>query len=362
MFASGNQPSNVSSGKISEVPTVTSILSDDVRKMMWLAKTKDQMKTAQFVFKHYVETTEPHNDAAILKQKSMLFKDFMQVCRLNMWLEPAKEIWNDKSFMDRVGYIDEEGKRLATNMPTITLCYLDMMYKKKMYQELIEEIQKMEETVLVPIFVYVIGMMACLHINTPSSLEAANAFYNGPSGGQIMKISRVVQPYALLLFLQGKTSHALETVSLLPTRHFPVLRAGIMVYFLANLNRPEEACSLLESVLRNSEREDRSLAMARGQNIPKLIFSIESVKALTKAVENRKDVSLNARLAGIFSRLDKVASITDKKMLHLVTAEIDADNAMKYKRRRQAKYLEDKFSIKDDPTIDDDLLDDNSHR
>ena len=34
-----------------------------------------------------------------------LVKDFMQVCRLQGWLELAKEIWNDQIFMDRVGYL-----------------------------------------------------------------------------------------------------------------------------------------------------------------------------------------------------------------------------------------------------------------
>ena len=117
-----------------------------------------------------------------------------------------------------------------------------------------------------------------------------------------------------------------------------------------------EAASL-ENSLRNSEREDKALAMARGQNLPKHIFSIESVKALTKTVENQQDVALNARLAGIFSRLDKIASITDKSLLHLVTAEIDVDSKLKNKRRRQERALAENKSEEDE-----DLTDDYSHR
>ena len=335
----------------------SNLLSQDVSRLIWLTDTKEKMKITQFIVKHYVESTEPYHDAAILKKKSTLFRDFMQICRLNKWLEPAKEIWNDRIFMDRVGYIDTQGNKLAFNMPTITLTYLDLLYKKKLYQEVIEEVQKIEKSVTVPPFVYVIAMMACLKLNTPASLEAASAFYNGPSGGHIMKISRVVNPYALLLFLQNKKSQALETVSLLPTRHLLVLRAGIMVHFLAHLNKPIEACNLLENSLRNSEREDKAMAMARGQNLPKHIFSIESVKALTKTVENQQDVSLNARLAGIFSRLDKIASITDKSLLHLVTAEIDVDSRLRNKRRRQERALAEKQSEEDE-----DISDDYSHR
>ena len=120
----------------------SNLLSQDVSRLIWLTDTKEKIKITQFIVKHYVESTEPYHDGAILKKKSTLFRDLMQICRLNKWLEPAKEIWNDRIFMDRVGYIDTQGNKLAFNMPTITLTYLDLLYKKKLYQEVIEEVQK----------------------------------------------------------------------------------------------------------------------------------------------------------------------------------------------------------------------------
>lgn len=324
------------------------------------------MTTTQHVLKHFVATSEPYDNAAILTIKGQLFKDYMQLCRLQKWIEPAQGVWNDEEFINRVGYIDVKTNRLAKKMATITLCYLDILYEKKMYQDVIDEVQRLETLTQVPEFVYVLGMMSCLRLNTSSSLNAATGFYNGKSGGHIMKISRVVHPYALLLCLQDSPRLALETVSLLSTKHFPVLRTGIKVYFLAKLNRPEEACALLENALRNSEREDRALASSRGQGVPRLIFSIESVKALTEALENRKDVSLNARLAGIFSRLDKVASITEKNMVELVAADIDADRSIKNKRLKEAEWWEKKGpsmkkSITNADIEDEELLDDRHH-
>ena len=342
--------------KSNETP-FTNILSDDVSKMILLSKTKDQLRNAKFVVKHYVESVEPYDDAAILKKKGILFRDFMQVCRLYKVLEPARDIWNDKVFINRVGFIDASGKTLALNMPTVTLAYLDLLYEKKLYQDVINEVQKLQSWVTVPPYAYAVGMMACLKLNTPSSLEAAQGFYNGPAGGQLMQISRVVHPYVLLLDLHNKKSQALETMSLLSTRNFRPLRAGIMVYLLSNLDRPYEACTLLESSLRNSEREDRALAMARGQNFPKHIFSLESVKALTKAIESRNDLKLNARLAGVFSKLDKIASITEQSMIQIVTADIDANSQLKYKRRGQERRLEENTYQEDE-----DIIDENFHR
>lgn len=343
------------------------LLSDDVRKLILMTKSKEQMITTQHVLKHFVATSEPYDNAAILAIKGQLFKDYMHLCRIHKWIEPAQGVWNDEEFIDRVGFIDVITKRMATKMPTITLCYLDILYEKKMYQDVVDEVQRLETSTQVPEFAYVLGMMACLRINTNSSLSAATCFYNGKSGGHIMKISRVVHPYALLLCHQDNPRLALETVSLLSSRHFPALRAGIKVYFLSKLNRPEEACALLESVLRNSAREDTALASSRGQGVPKLIFSIESVKALTEVVESRKDVSLNARLAGIFSRLDKVASITEKNMVELVTADIDADRSIKNKRLKEAQWWEKngpgmKESISTAEIEDNELLDDRHHR
>ena len=336
-----------------EESIVTNLLSDDVSKMIWLSKTKNQIVEAKLVLKNYVESTEPYNDAAILRKKSALLKAFMQVCRLFKWLEPAKDVWNDKFFMDRVGFIDMQGKTLSLNIPTAALCYLDLLYEKKQYQDVINEVQKIETAVTVPPYLYAVGMMACLKLNTISSLDAAKAFYNGPSGGHIMHISRVVHPYVLLLSKHDKMSQALETMSLMSSRNFRPLRAGIMVYLLANLDRPFEACALLENSLRNSQREDKALAMARGQTIPKHIFSLESVKALTKSVESRNDLKLNARLAGIFSKLDKIASITDQSMMQLVTAEIDANSSIKSKRRWQARKIEENTYEETEDTIDD---------
>ena len=96
---------------------------------------------------------------------------------------------------------------------------------------------------------------------------------------------------------------------------------------------------------------------ARGQNFPKHIFSLESVKALTKAIENRNDLKLNARLAGVFSKLDKIASITEQSIIQIVTAEIDANSPLKYRRRRQESRLEENTYQEDE-----DIVDENFHR
>ena len=108
--------------------------------------------------------------------------------------------------------------------------------------------KKLESLILqVPSFIYVLGMMSCLKLNTEKSLENATKFYNGKHSGELMRISRVVHPYALLLCRKGNPALAFEIVSLLPKQ--TILRTGLMVYLLAVLNRPTEACVLLEGVL-----------------------------------------------------------------------------------------------------------------
>ena len=345
------------------------LLGSDVSKIILMTQTKEQINTTGHVLKHFVETTKPYTDDALLLKKGHLLKEFMQLCRLNKWLEPAQAIWNDEHFMNQVGYIDKETGILAKNMATITLCYLDILYEKKMYQEAIQEVQMLENLLSqVPSFIYVLCMMACLRINTQESLDYATAFYNGKDKDRLMKLSQVVHPYALLLCRQGNPALAYEVVSVLSNRHKPILRTGVMAYILAKLDRPTEACALLEGVLRSSERDDKSLAISRGQGMPKIIFSLECVKALTKVVENRKDVSLNARLAGIFTRLDSVASITDRNMVDLITSEIDATNAVKNRRLRMTSMMEKKGAsfIKDGDSTelddDEDLQDDRKHR
>ena len=344
----------------SETSTNSQLLSHDVKKLIWLTTTKDQIINTQHVLKHYVETAEPFTNSAVIKKKGQLVKDFMQLCHLHKWIEPAESIWEDKGFLNLAGFIDNEAKCMGTNMPTVALCYLDTLYNNKMYQKVIDEVQQLEaeDIAQFPVFIHILGMMACMRLNTKASLDAATAFYNGKHGEQIMKVSRVVQPYALLLCQQGNPGLAFEVMSLLQTRHFNYLRTGILVYLLSALDRAEESCALLESALRFGEREDKAKSVARGQDVPKVIFSIESVKALTNLVESRKDVKLNARLAGVFSRLDKVASITDRNMVDLVAAEIDATSREKSRLSKEAKYLEKIYLTKGSTNESEMLADD----
>ena len=338
------------------------LLSNDITNLILTTRTKDHMKVTQHAMKHFVKTKEPFRDSAVLLKKRQLLKDFMLTCRLHKWKDTANSTWNDDHFMELAGFTDQGSNQLAMNMPTVTLCYLDILYEKKLYQAVIDEILKLEKVVQLPVFVYVLGMMACLKMNTEESLNVATAFYNGSSNKQIMKISRVVHPYSLLMHKQGNTSLALETVSLLPTKHFPYLRAGIMVHFLSHLNRPDEACSLLEVMLRNYDRADKPLAMARGQGIPKLIFSMETVKSLTDVIRTHKDAALNARLGGVFSRLDKIASITDQSIDNLVTAEIDISSFEKARKLKYLKKWERQIDDADADIEDIDQLEDSQHR
>ena len=338
------------------------LLSNDINNLILTTRTKDHMKVTQHALKHFVKTKEPFRDSAVLLKKRQLLKDFMLTCRLHKWKDTANSTWNDDHFMELAGFTDQGSNQLAMNMPTVTLCYLDILYEKKLYQAVIDEILKLEKVVQLPVFVYVLGMMACLKMNTEESLNVATGFYNGSNNKQIMKISRVVHPYSLLLHKQGNTSLALETVSLLPTKHFPYLRAGIMVHFLSHLNRPDEACSLLEVMLRNYDRADQPLAMARGQGIPKLIFSMETVKSLTDVIRTHKDAALNARLGGVFSRLDKIASITDQSIDNLVTAEIDISSFEKARKLKYLKKWERQIDDADADIEDIDQLEDSQHR
>ena len=173
-----------------------------------------QMTETARILQNFVQTAKPYTECALLKTKGLLFKDLMTLCRIKGWLEPAKEIWKDDLFMLRVGYIDEETGALATNMPTVALCYLDILYEKKMYEEVIEEVKQLETLILqVPSFIYVLGMMSCLKLNTEKSLENATKFYNGKHREELMRISRVVHPYALLLCRKGNPALAFEIVS-----------------------------------------------------------------------------------------------------------------------------------------------------
>lgn len=339
------------------LPAYSGLLSNDVRKIIYTTKTKEDVAVTANILQHFVETTKPYTDFALLKTKGVLLKDFMILCRTKRWLEPASSIWKNKLFMSRVGYVDEDTGALASNMPTVTLCYLDILYEKKKYEEVIEEVKKLETLILqVPSFVYVLGMMSCLKLNTKDSLESAMTFYNGKHRDQLTKISRFVHPYALLLCRQGNPALAFEIVSLLPKR--TVLRSGLMVYLLTRLNRPTEACVLLEGVLTEIQREDKPLSVSRGQGMPKLIFSLECVQALTKVVEKRQDVALNARLAGVFTRLDSVASITDRNMVELISAEIDAPKWMKYKRGKNKRRTETKGALILEDGANEDLVGD----
>ena len=61
---------------------------------------------------------------------------------------------------------------------------------------------------------------------------------------------------------------------------------------------------------------------------------------------------MNARLAGVFSKLDKIASITEQSIIQIVTAEIDANSSLKYKRRGQGNRLEENTYQEDEDSVD----------
>ena len=82
-----------------------------------------------------------------------------------------------------------------------------------------------------------------------------------------------------------------------------------------------------------------------------------------------QDVALNARLAGIFTRLDKIATITDKNMVDLITSDIDATRIMKHRRQKNKRRIENKGRVpllsEDESMHDDDEYsnqDDKDHR
>ena len=141
-------------------------LSNDITNLILTTRTKDHMKVTQHALKHFVKTKEPFRDSAVLLKKRQLLKDFMLTCRLHKWKDTANSTWNDDNFMELAGFTDQGSNQLAMNMPTVTLCYLDILYEKKLYQAVIDEILKLEKVVQLPVFVYVLGMMACLKMNT----------------------------------------------------------------------------------------------------------------------------------------------------------------------------------------------------
>ena len=170
-------------------------------------------------------------------------------------------------------------------------------------------------------------MMACLRLNTPESYKKATEIYNGLDD-KFQIYARIAHPYALLAHLQGDTVEAYEAVARVRSR--TVIKTGLLVTFLTKLNRFNDAFRALELVIKEAQTSDSPLGR-RGQ---KVIFSLETVRALTEAVEAVEDKALHVKLARIYKNLDSVAAISEQSLVDIVAGPIDVTSGMKYKRQK----------------------------
>ena len=237
-------------------------------------------------------------------------------------------IFQDEAFLAKIGFIEEDTGHLGANIPAILNIYLDHIYELGNYQEVISQVDALRlQTPILPWPLITLAMMSCLRLNTKESFEKASEIYNSLDDTDQI-IARIAHPYALLSHLQGQTIEAHNIISSLPSKS--VIKTGLLVTFLTKLNRFNDALRTLESVLKEAQNQDSPLAK-RGE---KIIFSLETVHDLTKAVEARNDKSLHVKLAKIYKNLDRVAAISELNLIDIVAGPIDVTKNMKYRREK----------------------------
>ena len=96
------------------------------------------------------------------------------------------------------------------------------------------------------------------------------------------------------------------------------------------MNRINDALHVLQVVINEAQNTDSPLAR-RGE---KIIFSLETVKELTEAVE-AKEKALQVKLARVYKRLDSVAAISHLDLIEIVAGPIDVTKNMKYRREKK---------------------------
>ena len=106
--------------------------------------------------------------------------------------------------------------------------------------------------------------------------------------------------------------------------------------------------SVLETAVKNAAYHDSPL----GRKGEKIIFSLETVDCLTKAVEKSKDKNLQVKLSKVFQKLDSVAAISDKSLLGVVTETIDITKNMKFHREKN-KLVRQKTDLTTEMQIED---------
>jgi hypothetical protein len=106
--------------------------------------------------------------------------------------------------------------------------------------------------------------------------------------------------------------------------------------------------SVLDTAVINAANHDSPL----GKKGEKMIFSLETVNCLTKAVEESKDKNLQVKLSKAFRKLDAVAAISDKSLLGVVTETIDITKSMKFHREKN-KLMRQKTDLTTEMQIED---------
>ena len=239
----------------------------------------------------------------------------------------SKVIFQDEVFLAKIGFIEEDTGHLGPNIPAILNIYLDHIYELGNYQEVISQIDDLRtQTPVVPWPLITLALMSCLRLNTHESFfKASEIFHSLDDKYQVM--ARIAHPYALLAHFHGETIEAYEVVSSLPSK--TVIKTGLLVTFLTKLNRINDALRILEVAINEAQNTDSPLAR-RGE---KIIFSLETVKELTEAVE-AKDKATQVKLARIYKRLDSVAAISHLDLIEIVAGPIDVTKNMKYRREK----------------------------
>ncbi len=182
-----------------------------------------------------------------------------------------------------------------------------------------------------------ISMMSCLRLNTPDSYAKAKDLYENQCNNYARSVGPVAHSYAWLCYMNKDFAKAFEVIASMPKKS--ILRTTLLVTLFVKMDRVNDALLLLEAVIKEAEREDSPLStvMAAGQ---KVSFSVETVNMLTSAVEARKDKSLMVRLASLFSKLDRVASISEKNLYETITSPIDSTKKMRHQRKKYRLRME----------------------
>ena len=81
------------------------------------------------------------------------------------------------------------------------------------------------------------------------------------------------------------------------------------------MDRLSDAIKVLENVVIQAHDEDKPL----GQSGEKIIFSHQTITALTKRVEKSGDKILQIKLATVFRKMDTVAALSDKSLCDIIT-------------------------------------------